>query len=222
MLFQNSAKNENPDSPRDEPPTGQKIESDLATRLASNSEEAVNELFDVYYGWLVRFFRKRGVPYADAEDLASTTLTQVIDKIHLYAPREGIPFSGWVFKIGRNKLFSARRSEKRPPTTDLESHSYQLSSNTLEEFLSDGLSLDEISQAVQEAISLLPARHQRVIRLRYFEGNETSADLAEALGVGINTARTRLSRASEKLRLLLEQDPRLQRIIRRAEKRKGC
>ncbi|MFH0749430.1 MAG: RNA polymerase sigma factor [Candidatus Gottesmanbacteria bacterium] len=104
--------------------------------------------------------------------------------------------STYLFAIARHKLIDRLRKEKKVLRLADE--------DSLEddERLYDLVTKDEQKTRVGSAIQKLPVLHRRVIRLFYF--NELSyEEISRTLKIPINTVRTLLRRAKEKLKQIL-------------------
>ncbi len=186
----------------------------LAVRLAQGEAEAFWELFDTFGPRLVLFFTRRGVPNTDAENLALECLQNVRRQIGKYQRQEDGSFTGWVFTMARRKRIDWWR--RNGTTLSLEDK--MLKNLTRDETpLFESLiapeegqeSPDETCQAVYDALELLSDSDQKVIRLRFIDARLDNAELAAHLGIQINAAKTRLSRALKRLKTILEKDPRI-------------
>jgi RNA polymerase sigma-70 factor (ECF subfamily) len=62
---------------------------------------------------------------------------------------------------------------------------------------------DEVLRRLAKEVQALPHAYRMVIALRY-EAEMSYEEMAEALGLPLNTVRTRLHRAKDRLRLALE------------------
>jgi RNA polymerase sigma factor (sigma-70 family) len=187
----------------------------LASRIASFEEAAILEFQGRFEPQFRSLFLWKNVPESEAEDLACLCIEKAVLKIQQYQPREGKSFTHWVFRIAYNQLRDWARRQKTRPCADalLEEIPPErlVMPDPLDEDEGSGEaeSPGEVTAAVNEALSHLSAKDQEVIRLRYFDQVSDNAQLAERLGIKVNAAKTRLSRANHRLKLLLEKDPRI-------------
>jgi RNA polymerase sigma factor (sigma-70 family) len=186
----------------------------LAVRLAQGEAEAFWELYDTFGPRLVGFFKRRGVPETDAENLAFECLQDVRRKIGKYQRQEGGSFMGWVFTMARRKWIDWwRRNGTTHPLEDemlknltgRETQLFELSIAPED----DEESPDETGRAVYDALKQLSATDQEVVRLRFIDATLSNAELAAQLGIQTNAVKTRLSRALKRLKIILENDPRI-------------
>lgn len=193
-----------------EPENGMEI---LATRMARLEPEAFWEFADEFGPRLIGFFMRRGAPETDAEQLAFECLLVVGRKIGQYRRQEGGSFEGWVFKIARRKLIDwLRKTVATQPIDDI-IDSLASGGDPWSELLKaieeEQESPTETTRAVHEALAQLSTADQEVIRLRFIDTRLDNAELAAHLGIQINAAKTRLSRAIKRLKTILEKDPRI-------------
>ncbi len=186
--------------------------ANLAMRLASFEETAIQEFLVQFEPQLLSLFLRHDVPVTEAEDLACLCIEKAVLKIQQYQPRAGKSLTDWVFMIAYNQLKDWARRQKTRPQTDVpledippEKLATSFSSDDDEDD-AEWESPNETTIAINEALAQLTAQDQMVIRLRYFEHVTDNAELAAHLGVKVNAAKTRLSRAMHRLKQLLEKD----------------
>ena len=186
----------------------------LAVRLAQGEAEAFWELFDIFGPRLVAFFTRRGVPEADAENLALECLQTVRRQIGKYKQLEEGSFTGWIFTMARRKRIDWwRRNGTTIPLEDGMLKNLTVDETQLLELLialeEDHEPPDVTSRAVHDALKQLSEADQEVIRLRFIDARLDNAEIAARLGIQVNAAKTRLSRALRRLKSILEKDPRI-------------
>jgi RNA polymerase sigma-70 factor (ECF subfamily) len=186
----------------------------LAVRLAQGEAEAFWELYCTFGPRLVGFFRRRGVPDTDAENLAFECLQDVRRKIGKYQRREGGSFMSWIYTMARRKWIDWwRRNGITHPLEDemlknLTGYETQLF-GLLIELEEDSESPAMTTRAVYDALEQLSTTDQEVVRLRFIDAHLDNAQLAAHLEIQINAVKTRLSRALKRLKAILEKDPRI-------------
>lgn len=180
----------------------------VAGRMAQEDEAAVAE-FAVCFGVQLRgFFLRKGFAPADAEDLTAVSIARAVSRIGLYRPQNNGSFSGWVLTIA----WRARADWLREhvPTEPL---SEDLAAN---EALVQAAEADPaLAQAVEDAVGKLSAKARNVIRQRYLGGENSFAEIGQALGLSAGAARVQHLRALGKLAKILRDDPRV-RTLRRS------
>ncbi|WP_135546600.1 RNA polymerase sigma factor [Paenibacillus cymbidii] len=132
----------------------------------------------------------------DALDVAQEALIRIYTKIQTY--EEKALFKTWVQRIVTNICIDKFR--KKRPSVSIEEHEMVFTSahDVEDEVLSTFVAKD-----IQEAIDKLPAHHRSVVVLRYlhdFSYNE----IADSLGLPLNTVKSYLFRARHQLQQLLQ------------------
>lgn len=126
----------------------------------------------------------------DAEDAVQETLIAAWRGIATF--RGDAQFSTWLFRIASNAaLAQVKRRKPTDPLGDVEPRSHRDIS-------------DEVTSAtvIQEALDQLPEGYRTAFILRAY-GDLSYADIAEQLGIPVQTVRSRLFRAKAMLRSLL-------------------
>jgi RNA polymerase sigma-70 factor (ECF subfamily) len=132
---------------------------------------------------------------ASADDLVQDTLERAWAKLHLY--RRGTDLRAWLFTVMHNVHVNRLRAERF--NDPLEDEMPELASHGTQ---SDAL----LVRDVDRAIARLPADQRAVLLLVTLE--EMSYDeVARTLGIPIGTVMSRLSRAREKLRVMMLGQP---------------
>jgi len=128
---------------------------------------------------------------ATADDLVQDTLERAWAKLHLY--RRGTDLRAWLFTVMHNVHVNRVRAAR--PTDPLEEEMPELAQRA-----SQGDAL--LVRDLERAIARLPAEQRAVLLLVTLE--EMSYDaVARTLDIPIGTVMSRLSRAREKLRVMM-------------------
>ena len=168
----------------------------LAAYAETGSEPAFRELLtryvDLVYSAAVRL---AGGDADLAKDVTQTVFVDLARKAR-NLPRD-VMLGGWLHRhtvfVASNILRSERRRQAR------ERQAVEM--NALEDHTEENLA--GVAPILDEAIDLLGAEDRTAVLLRYFEQCDFAA-VAEALGSNEDAARKRVSRALEKLQLLLK------------------
>jgi RNA polymerase sigma factor (sigma-70 family) len=126
-----------------------------------------------------------------ADDLVQDTLERAWAKLHLY--RRGTDLRAWLFTVMHNVHVNRVRATR--PTEILEEEMPELAQRPAQ---GDGLLVRDLDRA----IARLPAEQRAVLLLVTLE-EMSYEDVARALSIPIGTVMSRLSRAREKLRLMM-------------------
>jgi RNA polymerase sigma factor (sigma-70 family) len=169
-----------------------KLLDDYATK---NSEEAFRALVERYAGMVYHAaLRQTGNPDA-AEDVAQDVfiaLAQKADSI----PRQATLY-GWLFRATR---FAVLNQVRKNVNRERREQATLVMQPTLESNDADSI-WERITPHLNDALEKLSAADREVVMIRFF-GNKSHKDVAEALGVSEETARKRISRALERLRVI--------------------
>ena len=167
----------------------------LLLRIKTHRDEQAFEALYRYYVPRVRaFLAKRGADDRHAQDLAQEAMVRVWRGAYGFNPARANA-SAWIFAITRNLHIDAIRRERRHQIDPDDPLLVEAEPETAE----DGLVRQESLAAVAEAIKHLPAEQKQVLRLSYGEGRK-QREIAEDLAIPLNTVKSRLRLAVERLR----------------------
>lgn len=128
---------------------------------------------------------------ASADDLVQDTLERAWAKLHLY--RRGTDLRAWLFTVMHNVHVNKVRATR--PTDSLHDEMPELALRAPQ---GDALVVRDLDRA----IALLPGEQRAVLLLVTLE-DMSYEEVARTLGIPIGTVMSRLSRAREKLRVLM-------------------
>lgn len=131
----------------------------------------------------------------DAMDASQEALIRIYTKIQSY--EEKALFKTWVQRIVTNICIDKFRKTK--PTVSIDEHemTFVAPKNVEDEVMSG-----DLSQAIREAIDLLPEHHRSVVVLRYLHDLSYN-EIADSLQLPLNTVKSYLFRARQQLQTLL-------------------
>ena len=135
----------------------------------------------------------------DAEDVAQETFLRAWK--HLKGFDRTRPLRPWLLSIASNLASNRRRSAGRYFAALVRGFRDEPTSIRIEDKSAEKMEANELWHAVQR----LPAADQRIIYLRYFLDLPVD-ETAQVLQVAEGTVKSRLSRAVEKLRKIIQQD----------------
>jgi RNA polymerase sigma-70 factor (ECF subfamily) len=155
---------------------------------------------------LRRYARSLLRDWQDADDLVHDCLVRALDQIH--TRREDGELRAWLFAIMHNLFVSrVRRNKTGGRTVSIEDAS--------EDALTVRASQDVHMQGrdLLRALDALSEEHRSVLLLVSVE-DLSYAEVSQVLGIPIGTVMSRLSRARERLRLMMEGEavPALRRV----------
>jgi len=198
---------------------------ELAEGIRNLDNQAPREFILEFYPRIENYFRKRGLPddaaAAQAFSCAEKVVREVVAGKYKFQRQGG--FIAWVFRIAELEAIGWHRRNK--PAVHYEDFEIALSNNKKFAVMPESeialLAADERRQIVQEAVARLSPDDQTIIRLRFLEFKLSYEEIAQHLGIQNGAARTRCSRALDKLKLILEADPRIAPILPRSAKRQN-
>jgi RNA polymerase sigma-70 factor, ECF subfamily len=181
------------------------LDSDVA-QLRRGDLDALSTLLTRYQNRLYRYLLRMVRQPAEAEDLFQQTWLRVAEKIQQYDPRRS--FEAWLFTLARNLAIDHLR-RMRPESLDEpigdaaqgETAATRLPSHDRPPI--EGILQRERSQRLGVVLEMLPVVQREVLTLR-FEEEMKIEEIAEVLGAPLSTVKTRLRRALERLRVILE------------------
>jgi len=141
---------------------------------------------------LRRYARALAGERAAADDLVQDTLERAWSKLHLY--RRGTDLRAWLFTVMHNVHVNRLRATR--PTDPLEDDMPELAQRATQ---GDALLVRDL----ERALAALPVAQREVLLLVALE-DLSYEETAQALEIPIGTVMSRLARAREKLRLLMQ------------------
>lgn len=184
-------------------------EAALLARLRGKDEAAFDELVDAAAGRMLSVARKMMPTEADAEDAVQDAFLSAFKSLDRFDGRSKL--TTWLHQITVNACLMKLRSKRRRPEKSMDA--------LLPEFVADGhqkepqkrwhaecsggIEQEELRSLVRARIEELPEQYRVVLVLRDVEGLDTE-ETAAVLGVTLDTVRTRLHRARQALKTLLD------------------
>lgn len=161
------------------------------------TRDDLDGLFNEFYPRLFNYMYYRTLNRALSEDLVSTAMVNIVRHYDTYDPKRG-NLEQWVFRIGRNVLFSYFR--QRREDTGLDSVPESLISYT-----DDYAALDDQGALVRSLLETLSEDERELVYLKYWE-ELSNKEIAKRLGLNPSTVSTRLWRATDKMRRAMPHD----------------
>ena len=185
-------------------------DSVLVEQCQSGSTAAMERLIIKYQDRIYNVILKICANEDDAAELAQDTFVKVIEKISGFESRSG--FYTWAFRIAVNLTLNYCKKKVKLNFGPLDEGGESGSAKVrLKEYLADESSPDpvaiaqnrEISALLERAIARLEESHRAVLVLRDVEGMNYE-QIADVLDIELGTVKSRLSRARNNLREMLE------------------
>lgn len=164
-------------------------------------EESYERLFTYYYPPLRNFFLKRGVSSDQCKDLIQDTFLNAFQGIGRF--QHGARFDTWLFAIAANVWKNALRSkstQKRgAPEVELEPGLLKAGGSNPEQeaLIAEREGLEQ--RALRQVLEELPPQMRRCLILRLDRGLKYR-EIAEILGVEINTVKSLLHEAKKRVK----------------------
>lgn len=184
-------------------------ESDLLARLRAGEDAAFDELTALAAGRMLSIARRMMPCEADAEEAVQDAFLNAFRALETFDGRAKL--TTWMHQITVNACLMKLRAKRRRPEKRIE--------DLLPNFLADGhqkeaaapwrradaatLEAEELRVLVREKMQELPEQYRTVLILRDVEGLDTE-ETAAALNVTLDTVKTRLHRARQALKTLLD------------------
>ncbi|RLA94385.1 MAG: RNA polymerase subunit sigma [Deltaproteobacteria bacterium] len=172
-----------------------KAEHAVIGRIAQGDRDAFRELYDRYYKAVYLYaYRLLG---EEAEDVANEVMMEIWKGAKRFKGRSQV--STWIFGIAANKVRKKLKKGFR-----------SVGEEGLEEAVNGGTPPDEVSHRLQlkekfkEALERLSPEHREVLHLAYYEDLSVK-EISEIVGCPLNTVKTRMFYARQRLRAILEQ-----------------
>jgi RNA polymerase sigma-70 factor, ECF subfamily len=165
-------------------------------RIQAGDSESFSFLVDKYHKPLLNFIYRLVGDQQIVEDIGQEVFLNVYKSIKVFDVGRGVPFSAWLFITARNRCISELRRKKA--TLSLEGmKDLSAPAKTPEQIASD----KERMLAIHAALEQLQEPFKGTI-LQSLRG-DLMAEIALSNRISPGTAKSRLFRAKEKMRLLL-------------------
>ncbi|MBK8956969.1 MAG: sigma-70 family RNA polymerase sigma factor [Proteobacteria bacterium] len=176
----------------------QELDQDLARlRSLRHDRGAFEALYRDFYPRLFEFvLRILGAP-ADAEETINDTMMVVWNKAHEF--REQSKVSTWIFGIAYKKALKRLQSNKRLAARELQCEAEQEDRRDPADTVSHRAAIERIRVAVGK----LPLAQRSIVQLAFFYGY-SYPEIAAIVGCPVNTVKTRMFYARERLKPALE------------------
>jgi RNA polymerase sigma-70 factor, ECF subfamily len=168
-------------------------------RLIQNGNtEAFTRLVEKYHRNILSFIYRLVRDPHRTEDIGQEVFLSVYKSLSKFDPEAGTPFVAWLYIIARNRCISEMRSReigKRMQSDEF--HQIPGAEGTAEE----SLIRHELSQALAESLEQLPEPFRTTL-VKSLQGASLH-DIARECGIPQATVKTRLFRAKEKIKQLM-------------------
>ncbi|GAB3079128.1 sigma-70 family RNA polymerase sigma factor [Corynebacterium aquatimens] len=168
----------------------------LLESVRAGDKVAFAELYDVLapqvLGLTTHILRDR----AQAEEVTQEVFVEVWQRAHTFDPHRGSAKS-WVLRLAKSRAIDRLRSWRSSQARDTDDFNSQLT--TWVAAAEDEAQQRLESEELQELIDSIGEPHRSALMLAYF-GELTHQEIADATGVALGTAKTRVRDGLQKLR----------------------
>ena len=169
-------------------------ERELLRRIAARDREAMRELHLLYYRRLARFLRRMTRRHDLVDEIINDTLFVVWEKAGDF--RGDSRVSTWIMGIAYRRGLNLLRSECR-------AKAHMVVPVTEDQPLRDVVAeQSDRAEVVERALESLSPDHRAVLELTYYLGH-SCGEIAAIMDCPINTVKTRMFHARNKLRALV-------------------
>ncbi|MEP2774161.1 MAG: sigma-70 family RNA polymerase sigma factor [Fulvivirga sp.] len=168
--------------------------------VEENNEQAFAMLMDRYKRPVYHMILKMVRNVDDAEDLTIEAFAKAFKNLHRF--KKDYTFSTWLFRIATNNAIDFIR-KKRLETMSLDTSFRDDNGDAVQIDVEDkNLNPQEVAiksqkiELIQMFVTKLPAKYQRLVKLRYFE-ELSYEEIATELDAPLGTVKAQLHRARE-------------------------
>lgn len=180
-----------------------KTRSSLLRRVRDpRDEESWQEFFALYHPILVSYLRKEGLNDHDAADVVQTVFQSLLKKMPAFElNRDRGRFRTWLWRVMYNAVVDWRRRKGRQEKAEGQAYSSSASRPVPDE--PDEWRNDLRKRVISFALERVKAKTQQktwnCFQLHILDG-QTSADVADALGITVNSVNVNCSRVLGRVR----------------------
>lgn len=167
-------------------------------RIQSGDVDAFGVLVRKYHGNLLSFIYRLVRDRDLAEDIGQDVLLDVYKSLSKFDPDLGTPFSAWLYIAARNRCISELRKSGRAEQVPVDEFEHHFATRTTAE---DALIDNEQREALTASLAQLPEPFRTTIVFSLRGGSLD--EIASRCGIPKATAKTRIFRAKEQLKLLV-------------------
>jgi RNA polymerase sigma-70 factor (ECF subfamily) len=175
----------------------QTSDADLIERIATGDRAAMQVIYARHRVRVYRFVLRLVANHAVAEDLVSDVFLEVWRNADRFQGRSAV--TTWLLAIARFRALTALRRTTHQELDDDLADSMEDPSDNPEM----ATQKQDRSEILRECLSELSANHREIIDLVYYH-QKSIEEVAEIVGAPVNTVKTRMFYAREKLGKLLK------------------
>ncbi len=170
----------------------------MTARQKGYTEKQFEEAFRQYYPRLVAFIERHVGDTAQAQDLAQDVFFKLYESSSDFPNTSSL--KSWLYTTSRNIAIDYLRHLKVEDNYQLLTAEALMYTTDIDEGINETL-----VKKINEALNALPEQCRQIVKMNITDGYKYS-EIAEILGISVNTVRTQISRGYKKLRELLSED----------------
>lgn len=173
-------------------------DTEIVKNVQTGDSESFSLLVDKYHRHLLNFIYRLLGDKQIVEDIGQEVFLSVYKSIKSFNVSRGVPFSAWLFITARNRCISELRRKNRATVSIEGMINLRAHEKTPEQTAND----EERLLAIHAALEQLPEPYRQTI-LQNLNG-ESPEEIARNNHISRGTVKSRLSRARDKIKLLLQ------------------
>jgi RNA polymerase sigma-70 factor (ECF subfamily) len=170
---------------------------DIVKSIQAGESELYSLLVEKYHRHLLNFIYRLMGNEQLVEDIGQEVFFNVYKSIRSFNVQRGVPISAWLFITARNRCISELRKKNRRTVSTDELRTLPADAYNPEQSASE----EERIAAIHSALEQLPEPFRQTI-LQSLQG-DSADEIARTLHISPGTVKSRLSRARQKMKLLL-------------------
>ncbi|MFC1807123.1 RNA polymerase sigma factor [Candidatus Omnitrophota bacterium] len=171
------------------------LDRDLIIRASEGDVDSFEQIYKAYSGFVYNLALRVGRNKDDANEVTQDVFMSIYRNLKNF--KFNSSFKTWVYRVATN--YSINYAKKRSKVNDRTiEYSDSLDSHTTESEISANIEKEHRSFVIKKMLDMLNPEYRICMVLRHIEGLSYE-EIADLLRVNINTVRTRLKRARERL-----------------------
>ena len=176
-------------------------DADLVAQVIAGDLEVYGELMQRYETKLLRYVTYvLGGDYASA-DVVQETFIKAYTNLRSYKPKYS--FSAWIYRIAHNTAINAAKKHKREVAMPDPEIAESMPEFSVPDTLGEGMDQKLLGDQLKVSLTKLNPKYRDPLLLNLVEGYGYQ-EIADILELPINTVATRIRRAKEQMRMLLQ------------------
>ncbi len=176
---------------------------ELIAAILGGSESAFAELMGRYQDRIFRLLSRYTRDALECEDLAQEVFLKVFRKLHTF--QHDSQFYTWLYRIAVNTATDhlARRSRRRLQLVEDDAALDAGTPRSEQQDVSSPLIQRELAEVARKILDRMPEKYRTILLLREYE-DLSYTDIAGVLGIQLGTVESRLFRARQRFKEMLE------------------